>query len=327
VSGASETATTPDVSFQVDRRRPRNPRVAAILALIFGTVGQVYCGRLLRAVAWTLASLPLIAIVGCLLLYLPFGRFAWVLSAFIIVGYWAGIVVDAMRFARHRLPADKWYQRWWFYVVYSFLVSFLGSGVANLTRSQFAEALYLPTGSMKNTLLPGDRVFVDKLRYRFKPIAHGDVVVFWSDNRVAGARRTQVDESRQMYIKRVVGVPGDTIEIRDEQLFRNGALVDEPYVFESEVIDPRQLAPELRDTRQRTLFDGEYFVLGDNRRNSLDSRMLDSIPRDDIVGKVEIVLWSREASALDPPILLPGQRPMPEPPRKIRWSRFGQRVE
>ncbi len=326
MSAASETTSTPELRV-TDTGRPRNPHLAAILALLFGTIGLVYCGKLLRAIAWSLASVFVLVIVGCLLLYFPNGRIVWILSAIVILAYWAGIAIDAVRIARHRTPAHKWYQRWWFYVVYWLLANAAGSGIAHVARSHWAEAFYLPTGSMENTLLPGDRVFVDKLRYRFKPIAHGDVVVFWSDNRVPGARWTQVNEGRQMYIKRVVGTPGNTIEIRDEQLFRNGAPVDEPYVFEAEVLDPRQLAPELRDTRQRTLFDGEYFVLGDNRRNSLDSRMLDSIPREDIVGKVEVVLWSREAPALDPPVLLPGQRPIPEPPRKIRWNRFGQRVD
>ena len=88
------------------------------------------------------------------------------------------------------------------------------------------------------------------------------------------------------YVKRVVGLPGDTVEVRGRLLVRNGSLVDEPYLRASE---PGFRMPDLRPL---TLGADEFFVLGDHRDNSMDSRLTGPVGRDQIVGRVEFIAFS-----------------------------------
>jgi signal peptidase I len=159
------------------------------------------------------------------------------------------------------------------------------------------------------------------------PVKHGDVIVFWLDNRRGQDDPNLVTPGGLFHVKRVVGLPGDVIEFRDETLFRNGAPVDEPCaVFSSATtrIDPR-----LIDTPSTLVGRDELFVVGDNRRESFDSRFFGAIPLQDVVGRVAIVYWSREAPPeVRAPVFPPDLRPpAPQPPRRIRWERLGQRIE
>lgn len=307
--------------------RPRSPWVAAALALLFGTTALVYCGKLRRALAWDLAFFPLLILIGCLLLYLPYGSAALLATALLALVYRLGVLVDAVRIARQRQPKHRWYQRWWFYALYVILLELVIFGFVQLSRTYWEEAFVIPTGSMAPTILAGDRIFVDKLRYRTTPIRHGDVIVFWIDNRRTHFGPGPAPPGRLCHVKRVVGLPGDVIEIRDEKLLRNGAAIDEPYALFSPL--PRAIDPRLKDMASTTVGEDELFVLGDNRRESLDSRMLGCISREDVVGKVAIVYWSQEAPPdVRAPVLPPFQeRPAPDPFRRIRWERFGLRVE
>ena len=121
--------------------------------------------------------------MGCLLLYLPNGRVAWIATALLIVGYKLGLVVDTIRIARRRERANRWYQRWWFYLCYVIATQLVLLGIVQVSRTYWGETFVIPTGSMAPTILAGDRIFVDKLRYRSTPIRRGDVIVFWIDNR------------------------------------------------------------------------------------------------------------------------------------------------
>jgi signal peptidase I len=121
--------------------------------------------------------------------------------------------------------------------------------------------------SMEPTLCTGQHLLISRLDYLFGEPRHGDIAVF----------ETTATE-KAMLIKRVLGVPGDLIEIRERELYRNGEKLDEPYFY---------YAPCTRDCPDRTwqLGEGEYFLAGDNRNQSNDSRRLGPIPRANIVGK------------------------------------------
>jgi signal peptidase I len=309
------------------RPRPRNPWTAAALTVVFGPLALVYCGRLRRAVVWELSVVPLLIAAGCLLMYLPNGRMALLAGLVLVIGCKLGMIIDAVRIARRREVAHQWYQRWWFYLAFFIAAEFFVGGFLHLCRTYWEEAFYLPAGSMENTLFAGDRILVDKLQYRFDSVAPGDVVVFWSDNQHAYVDIPGDYPGRRLLVKRVIGIPGDKIEIRDEKLFRNGSLCEEDYVLWRTRQPGERDHPALHDTAEFTLGDEEYFVLGDNRRSSFDSRMFGPVKRDDIIGKVELVYWSREAPPLDPPDFRPGMEKPPAPPRKIRWERIGQRIK
>ena len=136
---------------------------------------------------------------------------------------------------------------------------------------------------MQPTLQPGDRVVVDTRRYRDAPPAFGEIVVCdFGDG--------------TLLVKRVVGVPGDTIELRGPALLRNGTLVAEQY------LNP-EVGMRLSDSRPLTLGADEFFVLGDFRGNSMDSRQRGPMARDQIFGRVEFIYFSSS-------------------PRGVNWERF-----
>jgi signal peptidase I len=177
------------------------------------------------------------------------------------------------------------------------------------------QAFVIPTGSMEDTLLIGDHLLVDKLAYApggsvskyilpYETPRDGDIIVF----------RYPVDIS-QTFVKRVVGVPGDHIKIIDQQVYRNGNKLTEPYVVHKNPYpdsfrdnfpnsEPNlNLLDRARDMLASNVVNGEvvvppdsFFAMGDNRDNSLDSRYWGFVPRGNIIGKPLIIYWSYNAS-------------------------------
>jgi signal peptidase I len=177
------------------------------------------------------------------------------------------------------------------------------------------QAFVIPTGSMEDTLLIGDHLLVDKLAYApggsfskyilpYENPKDGDIIVF----------RYPVDIT-QTFVKRVVGVPGDHIKIIDQQVYRNGKKLTEPYVVHKNPYpdsfrdnfpnsEPNlMLLDRARDMLANNVVNGEvvvpaesFFAMGDNRDNSLDSRYWGFVPRGNIIGKPLIIYWSYNAS-------------------------------
>ncbi len=181
--------------------------------------------------------------------------------------------------------------------------------------STLLQAFVVPSGSMENTLLVGDHLFVDKLAYSpygpvskhllpYEDVHRGDVIVF----------RYPVDITKD-YVKRVIGVPGDHIRLKDGVLQLNGHAVAEPYVIHSrpgthdEYRDNFPLGqsyvmlyPGARRMLEESQVNGEivvpadhYFAMGDNRENSEDSRYWGFVPRENIKGKPVLIWWSFDA--------------------------------
>ena len=205
------------------------------------------------------------------------------------------------------------------------------------------QAYVIPTGSMENTLLVGDHLLVDKLAYApggglgrhllpFDALKRGDIIVF----------RYPVDIN-QTFVKRLIGVPGDHIRLREKQLYLNGKPVAEPYAYHStDYIDAYRddfpgapnvhLAPAAMDMLRNHVAKGEvvvppnfYFAMGDNRDYSLDSRYWGFVPRENIVGKPLLIYWSYNATTAeisDPAISVRHLFDMVlHFPAKTRWER------
>ncbi len=174
-------------------------------------------------------------------------------------------------------------------------------------RSALADWNVVPTGSMKPTILEGDRILVNKLAYDFKiPLTHislykfadpkrGDIVVF--DSKAANTR----------LVKRVIGLPGDTVEMRDNRLTINGIAArysdieyeaDTTFAIESYLNISHQIELAPTGVSRFSTFGpvivprDRYLVLGDNRDNSADSRFYGFIPRDEIVGNAKTIVLS-----------------------------------
>jgi signal peptidase I len=162
-----------------------------------------------------------------------------------------------------------------------------------LTRAFVVQAFEIPSGSMMNTLLIGDYILVNKLLYGpgvpftdwhlpgLKDPDRGDVIVF----------RYPGDETRD-FIKRVVAVGGDTVQVEEDRVYVNGRPVDEPYVRRGWPSGVLQGCPYVYGCRPTVVPRGSYFVLGDNRDNSQDSRYWGFVTRGEVVGKAFVVYWS-----------------------------------
>jgi signal peptidase I len=179
----------------------------------------------------------------------------------------------------------------------------LAFGLALLIKTLLVQAFFIPSESMVDTLNVGDRVLVNKVVYRLHEPRRGDVIVFEnphpteeaSVNPVVGAFRwigrglgfaQPADED---YIKRIIGLPGETISARDGSVYVTSPDSEEPTKVEE---------PYLADGLKTSNFgpveipEGQYFVMGDNRSNSNDSRFgLGTIPRDKIVGEAFVIIW------------------------------------
>src|SRR3954463_11751408 len=172
--------------------------------------------------------------------------------------------------------------------------------LALFVRTWVVQAFKIPTGSMENNLLIGDHLLVNKFIFGPTPLAIGRAVL-----PVRAPRRGDIivfkypDEPERDFIKRVIGLPGETVELRNKKVYINGQPIDEPYVH--------FLSPPSSDYQEVTSFDvrerygpvsvpqDQYFVMGDNRDNSQDSRYWGFLPRGYIKGQALMIYWSFDA--------------------------------
>lgn len=148
-----------------------------------------------------------------------------------------------------------------------------------VVRAFVFEAYFIPSGSMEPTLKPGNRVLVDKLSYDLHSVHRGDIVVF-------SRPPTETNASIKDLIKRVIGLPGDTIQSGPNgEIFIDGKLINQPWLTSSAKADPGPPVPKL------TLPRNEYYVMGDNRGDSEDSRYIGPISGNLIVGRAVLRVW------------------------------------
>lgn len=312
----------------------RLPRIAAILAFVLAGL-QALSAIWGPIVALPLALIPLAAGIGIL------RKRVW--SAFGLVVYMlAQLILLPVVLIRNPSETNLWQAVGTFLWTLVFGSLFLAAGrsLANsgATRGHATpwvlvsalvvlplmcfEPMGITTGSMENTLLIGDRVMVQRIP---RPtVQRGDLVVF------------RHPEDGQMYVKRAVGIPGDRIRITHKILYVNGAAQDEPYarhIAESE--DPhRDNFPSEPNTPLASLAGGmlkehvsggevvvpvgNYFMLGDNRDNTLDSRYWGLVKLSDVIGEPRFIYDSREQTLEE----VSGGAFRP---RRVRWERLFKR--
>lgn len=155
-------------------------------------------------------------------------------------------------------------------------------------RTFIAEPRYIPSGSMLPTLQINDRLIIDKLSYRFSIPQRGDIVVF------SPTEELKKEQYHDAFIKRVIGLPGDKVELREGKVYINSQPLSEDKYFstpQATSIDvcnssnPRFLA------QPQTIPPNSYLVLGDNRNNSYDSRCWGVVPRDNLIGRAVFRIW------------------------------------
>jgi signal peptidase I len=178
--------------------------------------------------------------------------------------------------------------------------------LAMIIRAFFIQAFKIPSGSMLDTLQIGDHLLVNKIVYGVKvPFTHmvffpisdperGDIIVFEFP-----------EDPGKDFIKRIVGVPGDTIEVRKKVVYRNGEPLDEPY---AQYTDPHTFRAPRDNMGPVKVPEDKFFVMGDNRDESYDSRFWGFVDRGAIKGRAWIIYWSWRG------------------PSTIRWGRIGDLV-
>lgn len=276
----------------------RKPWLAGLLALLSPAVGYAYVGKLQKGIVISLVLLFLYPALA-ILLKVKITKFFLLCLVIIPIAIICVLFLDCYKTAKKNNISYvlKPYNKWWAYLfLYIFFGILLTSLSQNYTRKNLIQAFKIPAGSMLPTLEIGDHILVDKGVYIKHPIQRGDIIVF-----------PMPDKHEINYIKRVVALPGDTIEILNKELFINGIKQKDEYAL---YLDTRVIA---KDSSPRDNFgpiqipEGNVFVMGDNRDNSHDSRFYGFIPTRAVKGKFVQIYWSWDSET-----------------SSVRWSRIGK---
>jgi signal peptidase I len=184
--------------------------------------------------------------------------------------------------------------------------------LALVIRTFVVQAFKIPSGSMLPTLQIGDHILVNKFVYTFRPIRRGDIIVF----------KFPQDESRD-FIKRVIGLPGDTVEVRGKQVTIDGKPLEEPYAH---YLDSPLAALERPHFGPMAVPAGKLFMLGDNRDQSMDSRVWGVLDMTKVKGKAFLIYFSVRSQDIPSQSAAGSIAYVFTHPSMIRWSRLGELV-
>lgn len=295
----------------------RRPILAGLLSFLVPGLGQLYSGQARRAA--TLLALYYLAVgVGIILaLSLPVTPLSILALLAPPLGAFVYVVVDAVRVARFAPEPYvlRWYNRWY---VYAGLIALFAFVIAPLTegfiKGHALQAFRIPTSGMEPSLLIGDYLLVSMFPLGKRDVARGSVIVFTSP------------DGNYKFFRRVAGRPADTLEMRDGVLYVNGRRQEDPFVhrlnpdgdYYVEDFDWQEpyLVPSARREPYRPTRDnwgpilvapGHYFVLGDNRNYSHDSRYFGFVPEGNVLGKAHVIYFSYDSGA-----------------STVRWGRIGE---
>jgi signal peptidase I len=259
--------------------------LAGLLSYLVPGLGQVYNGQATKGLffnflisAWSGLLLGIL----CYTMKSPMSGFSLGLLAllfFTLLGAWFLIIFESIRTAwkAGEDHALKPYNKWYIYLFVILVVTGVEQLLTPAVRDNIVKAYKIPAGSMQPTIEIGDYVISNQLYYRYHNPTHGDVIIFkWP-------RDENVD-----FVKRIVGCPGDTIEIKDNRVFLNGKKSDEPYILDV----PSTGEQPGKNFGPFVIPENEYFVLGDNRNHSEDSRFWGTVPRHNIEGRVIFIYFS-----------------------------------
>lgn len=308
------------MSDEAKTPRPRRTQTlaTALLSLWSPGLGHVYLGAWRRALVIAASILLALAAIGWLFTSPARPRLTIGLGLGIYACLLAAATLDAVRTARRTGgPTADARRRWLLCVLFYLGLTGLGALEATAIRAFWAQAFRVPTGSMEPTLLVGDCFFVDKRAYRRREPRRGEVVVFRHPR-----------DPRQTYVERLVGLPGDSVEVRDNVLTVNGVRFTSDLLPGAEAQPSNVRGPVRRETLGGQAYlvldiptrprrdlpavrvpEGLYLVLGDNRNNSADSRFWGGVTRDALIGPVTHVYYSHDQET-----------------GRIRWRRVGLRL-
>lgn len=202
-------------------------------------------------------------------------KFFWILAAVGALFFLRRRLVEDWRFFQSNRKAwleDKW-ENW---VKPLLIAAVLAVGIRTFILGPYK----IPTGSMRPNLMEGDRIFVDKLSYRFREPLRGEIVVF----------KYPLDRKKD-FVKRLAAFGGESVEIREGQIFINGSRIESPPVILERFYYNRDDWEFGKHEQVVRVPEGHLFVLGDNSAQSSDSRSWGFVPRKDLVGRAVVIWW------------------------------------
>jgi signal peptidase I len=270
------------------KERKRIPIIAAALSLVAPGLGQLYNAQILKGIIFCLAVLLIPAIL--LLAGLP-GQFLG-LAAILIFSFclWVFVIVEAFIAAKRKDEVVlKVYNKWYIYVLIIVLLNATNLIPSNLAANFVSDvfgfrAFRIPAGSMEPTLLIGDHLIADLKYFKNNELQRTDLVI------IQGPK----DPSRD-FVKRVVALKGEKIEIKNKQVYINDEVLPESYVVHNDANSDDAIRD---DFGPELVGPDRCFVLGDNRENSMDSRWWGSIPLSSIKGKPLYIYWAKDKSRI-----------------------------
>ncbi len=270
----------------MEQTKRRQPLVAGLLSFLVPGLGQLYNRRLPKGVLFFL--------VGCVIDIVP-SAYGWgqdfrgfVLILVLPLMFRLLVASEAFLQARQlREIRLAYYTKWYVYVSAVAVALMLGVVGASVLGTGGLEFAHISAASMLPTMQVGDRVMMNTRSYLKEAPKRGDIVVFTAP----GSRSKD-------FIKRIIGVPGEQIEIKNKVAFINGAPVEEPFtVHLHEAAFPAQATH--RDNMAPVVIPQDHvFVMGDNRDYSHDSRFFGPVPVRAIVGKALYIFWAKDRSRI-----------------------------
>lgn len=275
--------------------KPRKWWVAGLLSLIEPGLGQIYNGQARKG--FIFLAIPLLlfpSIILCVLI----DKILLFLILFIIfaVAYYIIVAADAILTARKLKPdyTLKKYNKIIVYIGVAALVLVVNTTVSSYIKNNYVQAYKIPSTSNKPTLLVGDHILVDRNLSAKNPDC-GDIIVF----------KYPKDPTKD-FVKRIVAIGGDVVEIYNKELLINNKAVKEDYIIHND----SNIYPTRDNFGPVTVPKNSYFVMGDNRDNSHDSRFWGFIEKSEIKGTVKNIYWSWDKKKFN-----------------ARWNRIGLKVE
>lgn len=271
-----------------------------MLTLLTIGLGHMYSGRIQKGIRLYLGLY--IVLPACMIFLFLYPSLAAILFSLAVgFAYFVYAVIDSVLTAKRgrSFYQLKNYNRWYFYIAVILASTFIIQPVlSHSIKKQIIQAYKIPAGSLKPALLIGDQILAKTGFAVNNGVQKGDVIIF-----------SHPQDPSKDFIKRVVAIGGESIEIKGKKIYINHEKINEPYVIHSDSrIIPANLSP--RDNMPAVKVpDDSLFVMGDNRDNSHDSRFWGFVETSAVKGKASVIYWSWDRENF-----------------KIRWDRVGKPV-
>lgn len=269
---------------------PRDPRKAVLLSLICPGLGQQYAGNIVRGIV-LYSSLIVISWLSAILFMMIGSRISIILFAVPVAGF-LFVALDAYRLAESK-PKDyikRWFNKTEVYAgIFLLLLVTVNPLMDLIVGSTIVRAFAVYSDSMAPAILKHDLLLVNKLAYKASRPKRGDIALIVFDKKKKSGVTKVIDDE---LVRRVIAVPGDTVEVRGKEVLVNGQKLQEPYAFYDTAVVAMGNSAEENKIGPVKVPDGQYFVLGDNRNYSIDSRILGFIEEKKVGGKITKIFWS-----------------------------------